>query len=293
MHACIARKVLRIAAVPVIWILIGVPASVSVQAQAKPSTAPAAAPVPLQPYTAQDRSVSAGVPQGWKVVSAVGGSLNLAGPQGESINFGDVFVAHDGPFQLGQRGPGAAVMSMPASARLSDKLVMFLQQQWSLAGKPVAQVKFIYATPLQVPANIGQCGMFAVAFSGIAVPAEGMGVFCSLPPDTAQMYKLVLVLGTAPAALASQTAPTVEAVYNSYKIAPGWVQRMLAPMTAPPSASPSQMASSAAETQMYLNAMANQQRVIDHGFTCANANILGDGSNWETPRECGGWAPNF
>jgi hypothetical protein len=44
---------------------------------------------------------------------------------------------------------------------------------------------------------------------------------------------------------------------------------------------------------MYLNAMANQQRVIDQGFTCANANILGNGSNWETPRQCGGWAPNF
>ena len=44
---------------------------------------------------------------------------------------------------------------------------------------------------------------------------------------------------------------------------------------------------------MYLRAMANNQRVIDHGFTCADANILGNGSNWETPRECGGWAPNF
>ena len=44
---------------------------------------------------------------------------------------------------------------------------------------------------------------------------------------------------------------------------------------------------------MYLRAMANQQQAIDHGFTCADANILGNGSNWETPRECGGWAPNF
>src|SRR5580698_10835790 len=104
----------------------------------------------------------------------------MSGPQGETINFGDVFVAHDGPFQLGQRGPGAAVMTMPSSAKLTDKLVMFLQQEESLGGKPVAQIKFIFATPLQVPA--GQCGMFAVAFSGIAVPAEAMRVFCSLPP---------------------------------------------------------------------------------------------------------------
>ena len=286
-------KFLRIAAVPVISIIIGVPAFVSAQAQAKPSTAPAATPVQLQPYTAQDQSVSAGVPSGWKVISAGGGSINMSGPQGETINFGDVFVAHDGPFQLGQKGPGAAVMTMPSSAKLSDKFVMFLQQQESLNGKPVAQIKFIYATPLQVPATIGQCGMFAVDFSGPAVPAKGMGIFCSLPPDTAQLFKIVLLMGTAPSAIAAQTVPTVAAVYNSYKIAPGWVQKMLSPQTLPASASPGQGAGSPAEVQMYLRAMANQQAVIDHGFTCADAGILGNGSNWETPRECGGWAPNF
>ncbi len=297
MQICDAMKFLRIAAVPVFSIIIGVPAFVSARAQAKPSTAPAALPaappVQLQPYTAQDQSVSAGVPAGWKVMSAVGGSFNMAGPQGETINFGDVFLAHNGPFQLGQRGPGAALMSMPSSAKLTDKLVMFLQQEQSLGGKPVAQIQFIYATPLQVPANMGQCGMFAVDFSGTAAPAKGMGVFCSLPPDTAQLFKIVLLMGTAPSAIAAQTVPTVAAVYKSYKIAPGWVQKMLSPYTLPASASPAQGAAGAAETQMYLRAMANNQQVIDHGFRCADANILGNGSNWETPRECGGWAPNF
>jgi hypothetical protein len=166
MQTCDAMKFLRIAAVSVISIIIGVPAFVSAGAQAKPSTAPAAPPVQLQPYTAQDQSVSFGVPSGWKVVSAVGGSINMAGPNGETINFGDVFLAHEGPFQLGKRGPGAAIMNMPSSAKLSDKLVMFLQQEQSLGGRPVAQIKFTYATPLQVPANMGQCGMFAVDFSG-------------------------------------------------------------------------------------------------------------------------------
>jgi len=68
---------------------------------------------------------------------------------------------------------------------------------------------------------------------------------------------------------------------------------MLSPYTLSPSASAGQGPGSAAQTQMYLRAMENQQRVIDHGFTCADAGILGDGSNWETPRECGGWALNF
>jgi hypothetical protein len=185
---------------------------------------------------------------------------------------------------------------MPSSAKLTDKLVMFLQQELSLAGKPVAQIKFMYAAPIQVPAGTGQCGMFAVDFSAPGTPSKGIGIFCSLPPDSAQLFKLALLIGTAPNAIAAQTLPTVAAVYNSYKIAPGWEQKMLSPYT--PSASASagpggQGPGSAAETQMYLRAMQNQQRVIDHGFTCADAGILGDGSNWETPRECGGWAPNF
>jgi hypothetical protein len=293
MQRCDAMKFLRIAAVPVISIIIGVPAFISIRAQAKPSAAPAAPPVQLQPYTAQDQSVSAGVPSGWKVISAAGGSINMAGPKGETINFGDVFLAHNGPFQLGQKGPGAALMTMPFSAKLSDKLVMFLQQEESLNGQPVAQIQFTYATPLQVPATMGQCGMFAINFSGTATPTKGMGIFCSLPPDTAQLFKIVLLMGTAPAAIAAQTVPTVAAVYNSYKIAPGWVQKMLSPYTLPSSAAPGQGGASAAETQMFLRSMANNQRAIDHGFTCADANILGNGSNWETPRECGGWAPNF
>jgi len=292
-----AMKFLRIAAVPVISIIIGVPALVSAQAQAKPSTAPAApqaAPaVQLQPYTAQDQSLTAGVPSGWTVKNAGTGQINMSGPQGETINSGDVFVAKDGPFQLGQKGPGAALMSMPSSAKLTDKLTMFIQQQESLSGSPTAQVKFIYAAPLQsLPAGV-QCGVFVIAISGIATPADGMGLFCSLPPDTAQLFKIVLLMGTAPSAIAAQTVPTVAAVYKSYKIAPGWAQKMLSPYTTPASASPGQGAGSAAETEMYLRAMANQQAVIDHGFTCADAGILGNGSNWETPRQCGGWAPNF
>jgi hypothetical protein len=290
-----AMKFLRIAAVPAFSIIIGFTAFTSASAQAKPSTAPAAAApaVPLQPYTSQDKSVTAGVPSGWTVKNAAGGQINMAGSQGQTINFGDVFVVHDGAFQLGQKGPGPAVMSMPSSAKLTDKLTMFIQQQEALSGSSAAQVKFAYAAPLQsTPAGV-QCGVFVIAISGIAAPADGMGVFCSLAPDTAQLFKVVLLMATAPTAIAAQTEPTVAAVLKSYKIAPGWVQKMLSPYTPAPSASPAGAAGSAAETEMFLNAMANQQAVIDHGFTCADANIMGNGSNWETPRSCGGWAPDF
>jgi hypothetical protein len=287
-----AKKFLRIAALPAISILIGVPASISAQAQAKASAPPVAPPVQLQPYTALDQSVSAGVPSGWKVSGAASGSINLTGPQGETIELGDVFLAHEGQFQVGQRGPSPALMNMPSSAKLTDKLIMFIQQQEALNGSPAAQVKFMYAAPLQsLPAGV-QCGVFVIAISGVAKPANGMGVFCSLPPDSAQLFKIVLLMGTAPTAIAAQTVPTVAAVYKSYKIAPGWVQRMLSPYTPARTASGVPGAGSAAQTQMFLNAMANQQAAIDHGFTCADAGIIGT-PNLQVARECGGWEPSF
>ncbi len=296
MQACNAMKFLGITAASVISIVIGVPAFVCAQTQAKPSTAPAAPALPavqLQPYTAADQSVTAGVPAGWTVKNAVGGQINMGGPKGETINFGDVFVVQDGPFQLGQKGPGPALMSMPSSAKLTDKLTMFIEQQESLMGSPAAEVKLTYAVPLQsLPTGI-QCGLFVIAISGIATPADGMGLFCSLADDSAQLFKVVLLMGTAPATIAAQTVPTVAAVYKSYKIAPGWLQKMLAPYTPAASASPGLGAGSPAETAMYLRAMQENQNVIDQGFTCADAGIIGNGTPWETPMQCGGWEPDF
>ena len=100
MQICNAMKFLRIAAVPVISIVIGVSAFVSARAQANPSTTPAAPPVQLQTYTAQDQSASAGVPAGWKVVGAAQTNIVLSGPQGEVIDLGEGIIAHDGPFQM-------------------------------------------------------------------------------------------------------------------------------------------------------------------------------------------------
>jgi hypothetical protein len=246
----------------------------------------------LQPYTAPDQSASAGVPQGWKVTGAVGGAIVMSGPQGEGITLGNVFIAHDGPFQLGQKGPGGAFMTMPSSAKLADKLVMILQQIASLNGTPVPQVQYLYAAPLQVPAAMGQCGMFVAESTGGAQPAKGMGMFCSLPDDRAQFFKSILIIGSAPNAIAVQTVPAVEAVFKSYTIAPGWAQKMFSPFTPPATSAPQPGLGGADETQMFLRAMANNQRVSDIGFACADANIVGNGSNWQTPRECGGYAPN-
>jgi hypothetical protein len=240
----------------------------------------------LQTYTAQDQSASAGVPDGWKVYGAAQTNIEMTGPQGEIINLGQALIAHNGAFQLGQTGPDGSNMSMPYSAKLSDKLTMFLQQRAKLNGNPVPQVKFLYAAPLQsLPAGF-QCGVFVVALSGIPTPADALGIFCSLPEDRLQFYKNFLIIGSAPTALAAKDAPTVAAVIKSYKIPSAWLQKKFALFTAPASASPDQGSGSPAEVQMYLNAMENQQAVIDHGATCVDAGIMGP-SNYRTAAECG------
>lgn len=286
-----ATKFLRIAAVPVILINILVPAFVSGSAQATPPATGGASSIQLQPYTASDQSASAGVPAGWKVVDASGTAIEMSGPQGQVISLGEGFIAHNGPFQVGQKGPDGATMSMPYSAKLTDKLVMVLQQRAALNKNPGPQIKFISAAALQVPAGLGQCGKFVIDMTGIATPAKGMGIFCSLPQDSAQFSKNFFMIGTAPEATAPQAVSTVLAVFASYKVPPAWVQKKFAPFTAPPAANAMTAQQNAAALNSFLEASNYQQMVIDRGATCTNYQIMG-ASNWDTPRECGGRAPN-
>jgi hypothetical protein len=220
-------KSLRIAAVPVLLILFAIAVVVTARARA---ASPDAAAVQLQPYTAPDKSASAGVPSGWQVTNAGRGAIAMAGPQGEAVNV-QVIVAHDGPFQLGQKGPSGANLTMPSSAKLSDKLVMVLQQQAALNGTPVPLLKYLYAEPIRMPSGMGQCGMFAISAAGGANPGDAMGIFCSLGDSSAKFFKSFLMWGAAPATIAAQTVPTVEAVFKSYKLAPGWTQKILSPYT--------------------------------------------------------------
>ena len=227
MQICDAMKSLRIAAVSVILIPFGIPVVVTARAQA---TSPAASTVQLQPYTAPDKSVTAGVPSGWQVTNAGSGMIAMAGPQGEAVNV-EVIVAQDGPFQLGQKGPNGADLTMPSSAKLSDKLVMVLEQQAALNAMPVPQLKYLYAAPIEIPSGMGQCGMFAISATGGANPNDGMGIFCSFGDSSAQFFKSFLMYGSAPTTIAAQTVPRVEAVFKSYKLAPGWTQMILSPYT--------------------------------------------------------------
>jgi hypothetical protein len=286
MPKCNAMKFLRIAAVPAILIVIGLPTYVSAPAQAKPSTAPAAPPalppVPLQTYTLSDKSASAGVPAGWKVKGGASGMISMSGPQGETINLGEIILAHDGPFQVGQKGPDGAGIVMPNSAKLSNKLLMIFQQSAATSGESAPQIKFISGGLLQVPAAMGQCGVFAV--NNATTQLDAMGIFCSLPEDAGQFFKNILILGAAPAAAASQAAPTIFAVFKSYTIAPGWTSKIFGPFMSPAAAAPS--IPEGVDPEFWT------QPSYDPGYDCTIAGLVGP-SSYHQAGECGYLSPDF
>ena len=81
----------------------------------------------MQAYTAPDQTASAGVPSGWKVVSAAQTVITMTGPQGETVQLGEVDVAKNAPFQLGKAPGNGIQLSMPYSAPLAQKLTMMIQ----------------------------------------------------------------------------------------------------------------------------------------------------------------------
>jgi hypothetical protein len=276
----------QIAAASLLSAAIGISAS----AQTNPPAA-STSPIQLQPFTASDNSASAGVPPGWKVTEATATAISMQGPKGENISLGNGYIARDGAFQPGQKGPSGAYLTMPYSAKLTDKLIMILQQDAAVGGKPAPQIQFVTAMPMPLPPAFGQCGKFVINISAGSAQFKAMGVFCSLPRDVAGFYKNFLLMGSAPAAMAAQDAPTVQAVFASYKIPPNWLQRKFAPYTTPPPPQGPPPGSSADAVKAWQDATRKAQAVSDLGFRC-NSLALVDTPNWQTPRECGGRAPN-
>ncbi len=287
MPKCYAMRFLRIAALPAVLIVIGLPAFVSAGAQAKPLTAPAGPAPPsvqLQTYTLPDGSASAGVPAGWKAKGGGAGMIAMSGPQGENITLGEIIVAHDGPFRVGQKGPDGAVITMPSSAKLSNKLLMIFQQTAAASGESAPQIKLISGSLLQVPPALGQCGVFAVSNS--TSQANAMGILCSLPDDSGQFFKNILIIGSAPTAAAAQTVPVVLAVFKSYKIAPGWTQKIISPFMSPAAGGPSMQDVPDSYPSMFW------QPAYDPGYDCTIAGLVGP-SSYRQAGECGYLDPNL
>ncbi len=276
--------------------LVAVYATAGCHAVQQPATgASSAAPaIPLQPYTASDQSASAGVPQGWKVSSGAQTVIAMTGPQGETVTLGNTIVAQNGAFQPGQRGANGIDLSMPYSATLAQKLAMIIQQNASVAGKPDPQMTINSATPVQLPAALGQCGRFVASLTGTQGPDKIMAVFCSLSPDTRGAYKNIFVMATAPAAVAAQSAPIAQAIFRSYNIPGPWLQKKLGPVNAPPPAA-KPGSGSAASTMAEANEL-NRETAIgiagtDNSTLCVSLALRSTPPN-QTPKSCGGTKPD-
>jgi hypothetical protein len=262
------------------------------QPQAAPTT-PASPQITLQPYTAPDQSASAGVPAGWKVASGNQTVIVINGPQGETLSLGNTFVAQNAPFNAGQRGANGIDLSMPSSATLPQKLTMIIQQGAAIAGKAVPQVTVNSATPIQLPASLGQCGRFVASLTGSGGNMKVMAVFCSLPLDSGGAYKNIMLYAQAPAAVAAQSAPTALAIFQSYRIPAAWLQKKLAPHFAPPQATASAGSTNAlAEAAAINRSAAIGSAAINTSVNCFDLTVLRGTPTYDLPRSCGGTKPD-
>lgn len=285
MQARLNRSSLLIAALAAFCATIFAATTSQAPAQAAPA-APATPSVQLTPYTAPDGSASAGVPSGWKVTSASQTLIVMSSSDGAEITLGKAFIAHNAAFQAGQKGPNGTDLSMPYSANLEQKLITIFEQNAALGGaNRGAQYTFNSATPIQVPAILGQCGRFVVTSSG-SDSLKLMGLFCSLPLDSGGNYKNIILLAQAPPAVAQQDAPIAQAVFASYRIPQAMLARKLAPFTAPVTIP----AGVIAPPGMSAGTWALQQS--DVSATCFDEGVVRGYSNRQLPQECGGEAPN-
>jgi hypothetical protein len=200
--------------------------------QANPATAGAASSIQLQPYTAPDRSASAGVPSGWKVTKGENGVIQMSGPQGEAISLGNGLFVMNGQFQPGRKSSGPISLMMPYQATLAQKYAMVWKEASIEAGDPTVQVSIISATPIPL-GKIAQCGIFLGSLTNKSGPSKFETRFCSLPMDTNGVFKLFWMNAALPAALAAQERATAEAVLASYQPSPESLKLILQPATPP------------------------------------------------------------
>ena len=254
-----------------------------------PAASPAAPATPLQPYTASDQSASAGVPSGWQVTKGASTVIQMSGPQGAAVSLGSTVVAQNGAFQVGQTGSNGVDMSMPYTATLAQKLTMMLEHTAAAAGKPAPQLTIDSATPLPLPAAVGQCGRFVADMTAPQGAMKLLVVFCSLPLDSGGRYKNIMLLAQAPVAIAAQVAPTAQTIFQSYRIPPPWLQKKLAPFS-PPAPPPGMSAAAAAA--MINRSTAMSMAGADNSANCFDLSVLRETPQALLPRSCGGLKPD-
>jgi hypothetical protein len=260
------------------------------QAQQPAATTAAKPSIQLQTYTAPDQSASAGVPAGWQVSAGKDTVIQMTGPHGETVFLGNTIIAKNGAFKAGQRGPNGTELSMPYSAPLAQKMIMIFEQNAAVAGKPAPQVTVDSATPIQAAPVLGQCGRFVASAAGGQEPLKVMAVYCSFPVDSGGAYKNVMLLAQAPAAVAAQSAPIAQAIFQSYRIPPPWLQKKLAPFNAPPP--PMAVRSGGSGGGGMNSSTILSEMGADNAANCFDLGVLRETPQYDLPRSCGGLKPD-
>ena len=212
--------------------------------------------------------------------------IQMTGPEGETVSLGNTVIAKDGAFQLGVHSENGVDLSMPYSATLEQKFTMILQQGAALANKVTPQVTIDSMTPLPLPEAAGHCGRIIADVAGHSTATKVMAVFCSLPVDSGGTYKNIMMVAQAFAATAAQAAPAAQAIFESYRIPTAWLEKKLAPFTAPPAA-----VTSAAATASNRSTMASTAEA-DNSVNCFDLSVLRQTPTYDLPRRCGGTKPD-
>jgi len=189
-----------------------------------------------QQYTAPDQTASVDLPAGWRVITSGHGLIDAAGPNGETVDLGRVIVARNAAFQPGNRGGGGADINLPYQATLDQKFTMIVQSNAAVAHRAAPEVSIISATPIQMPAEFGQCARILGGISEQSGPEKFELAFCSMPLDANGLYKNIFKLATVPAKLAAQERVTLEAVMRSFTIPQDLIGQLFEPATTQPEA---------------------------------------------------------
>jgi hypothetical protein len=240
--------------------------------------------VALTPYTAPDKTASAGIPPGWKVTKGAQTDIVMTGPHGESIFLGRTIVAQNGAF--GRSASAGVDLSMPYSADLAQKLTMMFQAGATAAGAAAQQITITSATPIALPAALGQCGRFIGKSTGTKGAMTFATSMCSLPADSRGLYKNVFKLAEAPSSVAAQEGALAQAVFASYRVPAPMLERKLAPVTAPPVVRQGMAPPGAARAGVI--AVPKDPTNSD----CYDLVLIRETPTNELPRHCGGTAPD-
>lgn len=256
------------------------------------NSAAAAATATLKPYTTPDKSASASVPSGWKVIRGDNTVIEMTGPQGENVSLGVTAITQNAASPGGKPLASGISFVMPYATDMQSKFVRIFQFASESSHQAAPQFTFAAASPLRVAPVLGQCARFLGGVSEASKPpANFESAMCSFPPDFVGVSKNVLLYAQVPTSLVPQERSLVESVLKSYRIPQQWLAKKLAPFYATPKVRMPAAAGNAAAASIMGSVWA-QEGAADTAADCFDYSVLRETPTYQLPAKCGGPAGN-